>query len=64
MSQVRAARGLPDDLTRISAGIEDIDDLLAGAAILCCSTLAGSLCADFAHESAEVMLMNCSAPQT
>ena len=27
--QVRAARGLPDDLVRISAGIEDIDDLLA-----------------------------------
>jgi Cys/Met metabolism PLP-dependent enzyme len=27
---VRAARGLPDDLVRISAGIEDIDDLLDG----------------------------------
>ena len=27
--QVRAARGLPDDLVRISAGIEDIEDLLA-----------------------------------
>lgn len=26
--EVRAARGLPDDLVRISAGIEDIDDLL------------------------------------
>jgi cystathionine beta-lyase len=26
---VRAARGLPDDLVRISAGIEDVDDLLA-----------------------------------
>ncbi|KAJ9512528.1 hypothetical protein QJQ45_018970 [Haematococcus lacustris] len=26
---VRAARGLPDDLVRISAGIEDIEDLLA-----------------------------------
>lgn len=29
-AQVRAARGLPDDLVRISAGIEDVDDLLAG----------------------------------
>ncbi|KAL6780399.1 METC1 [Auxenochlorella protothecoides x Auxenochlorella symbiontica] len=28
-AEVRAARGLPDDLIRISAGIEDIDDLLA-----------------------------------
>ena len=27
--QVRAARGLPDDLVRISAGIEDVDDLIA-----------------------------------
>lgn len=27
--EVRAARGLPDDLVRISAGIEDVDDLLA-----------------------------------
>lgn len=27
-AEVRAARGLPDDLVRISAGIEDIDDLL------------------------------------
>jgi cysteine-S-conjugate beta-lyase len=25
----RAARGLPDDLVRISTGIEDVDDLLA-----------------------------------
>lgn len=30
-AQVRAARGLPDDLVRISAGIEDVNDLLAGA---------------------------------
>ena len=29
-AEVRAARGLPDDLIRISAGIEDPDDLLAG----------------------------------
>lgn len=29
--QVRAARGLPDDLVRISAGVEDVDDLLEGA---------------------------------
>jgi Cys/Met metabolism PLP-dependent enzyme len=29
--QVRAARGLPDDLVRISAGIEDVHDLLGGA---------------------------------
>lgn len=29
-AQVRAARGLPDDLVRISAGIEDVHDLLAG----------------------------------
>ena len=28
-AEVRAARGLPDDLVRISAGIEDIDDLIA-----------------------------------
>eukprot|EP00892_Ulva_mutabilis_P009980 jgi/Ulvmu1/7354/UM036_0014.1 len=28
-AEVRAVRGLPDDLVRISAGIEDIDDLLA-----------------------------------
>lgn len=28
---MRAARGLPDDLVRISVGIEDVDDLLAGA---------------------------------
>ena len=27
--QVRAARGLPDDLVRISAGIEDEKDLIA-----------------------------------
>jgi len=27
-AEIRAARGLPDDLVRISAGIEDIDDLL------------------------------------
>ena len=27
--EVREARGLPDDLIRISAGIEDIDDLIA-----------------------------------
>lgn len=31
---VRAARGLPDDLVRISAGIEDVGDLIAGA-VLC-----------------------------
>lgn len=29
-ADVRASRGLPDDLIRISAGIENIDDLLAG----------------------------------
>jgi cysteine-S-conjugate beta-lyase len=28
-AEVRAARGLPDDLVRISAGIEDVEDLLA-----------------------------------
>lgn len=28
-SEVRAARGLPDDLVRISAGIEDVEDLIA-----------------------------------
>jgi cystathionine beta-lyase len=28
-AEVRAARGLPDDLVRISAGIEHIDDLIA-----------------------------------
>lgn len=28
-AEVRAARGLPDDLVRISAGIEDIEDLIA-----------------------------------
>ena len=28
-AEVRAARGLPDDLVRISAGIEDEKDLLA-----------------------------------
>ncbi|KAG8471038.1 hypothetical protein KFE25_009459 [Diacronema lutheri] len=34
-ADVRAARGLPDDLVRISAGIEDADDLIAdlGAAL-------------------------------
>ena len=31
-AEVRAARGLPDDLVRISAGIENIDDLLADLA--------------------------------
>ena len=30
-ADVRAARGLPDDLVRISVGIEDPGDLLAGA---------------------------------
>ena len=29
-AEVRAARGLPDDLIRISAGIEDPEDLLSG----------------------------------
>ena len=29
-AEVRAARGLPDDLVRISVGIEDVNDLLAG----------------------------------
>ena len=29
-ADVRAARGLPDDLVRISTGIEDPDDLIAG----------------------------------
>ena len=28
-AEVRAARGLPDDLVRISAGIEDVGDLIA-----------------------------------
>lgn len=28
-AEVRAARGLPDDLVRISAGIENVDDLIA-----------------------------------
>ncbi|KAK3239986.1 hypothetical protein CYMTET_50124, partial [Cymbomonas tetramitiformis] len=28
-AEVRAARGLPDDLVRISVGIEDVDDLIA-----------------------------------
>jgi len=28
-AEVRAERGLPDDLVRISAGIEDVDDLIA-----------------------------------
>lgn len=27
-AEVRAARGLPDDLVRISVGIEDCDDLI------------------------------------
>ena len=31
-AEVRAARGLPDDLVRISAGIEDADDLVADLA--------------------------------
>lgn len=31
-ADVRAARGLPDDLVRISAGIEDADDLIADLA--------------------------------
>ena len=29
-AEVRAARGLPDDLVRISCGIEDAGDLIAG----------------------------------
>lgn len=29
-AEVRAARGLPDDLIRISAGIEDANDLIKG----------------------------------
>jgi cystathionine beta-lyase len=28
-ADVRAARGLPNDLVRISVGIEDVEDLLA-----------------------------------
>ena len=32
-ADVRAARGLPDDLVRISVGIEDPADLLAGAGV-------------------------------
>lgn len=32
-AEVRAARGLPDDLVRLSIGIEEPIDLLAGAAI-------------------------------
>jgi cystathionine beta-lyase len=28
-AEVRAARGLPDDLVRISTGIEDVEDLIA-----------------------------------
>ena len=28
-AEVRAARGLPDDLVRISVGIEDVKDLIA-----------------------------------
>ncbi len=28
-AEVRAARGLPDDLVRISVGIEDAEDLIA-----------------------------------
>ena len=41
---VRAARGLPDDLIRISAGIEDVVDLIQGQhSIMTCSggTLVG-----------------------
>lgn len=33
-ADVRAARGLPDDLVRISCGIEDADDLISGAHII------------------------------
>ena len=36
---VRAARGLPDDLVRISAGVEAIEDLLAGAHFLSVSQM-------------------------
>jgi len=28
-AEVRAARGLPDDLVRISVGVEDVNDLIA-----------------------------------
>jgi cysteine-S-conjugate beta-lyase len=31
-AEVRAARGLPDDLVRVSAGVEDLSDLLADLA--------------------------------
>lgn len=41
-ANVRAARGLPDDLVRISVGIEDPADLLAGAG--CPFTLASGMC--------------------
>lgn len=34
-AEVRAARGLPDDLVRISVGIEDPEDLLQGDAFCC-----------------------------
>lgn len=42
-AEVRAARGLPDDLVRISAGIEDIEDLLGDldAAMTRAAELAG-----------------------
>ena len=33
-ADVRAARGLPDDLIRISAGIESTEDLIAGQVLL------------------------------
>jgi len=28
-AEVRAARGLPDDLVRISVGVEDVEDLIS-----------------------------------
>jgi Cys/Met metabolism PLP-dependent enzyme len=54
---VRAARGLPDDLVRISAGIEDAEDLIADldAAFAGASAATGILSAQegSGHEAGE-----------
>ena len=63
-AEVRAARGLPDDLVRISAGIEDEADLLADlehAMAKACAEVGVSATAAPARSSAQPIMMQ-SAP--
>ena len=52
-ADVRAARGLPDDLVRISVGIEDPQDLLRGEplhSLLCSALLVTSSTSSTTHQ--------------